>query len=138
MGARVSVCGPSTLIPIGIQELVVKVHYDLDKALAEADVVNVLRLQLERQKKGLLPSLREYSQLFCVTEERLKKAKPGITVMHPGPMNRGVEIDPAVADGDKSVILDQVTNGVAVRMAVLYLLSGGEVAAVAEATRKEA
>jgi len=137
MGARVSVCGPSTLIPMGIQDLGVKVYYDLDKALAEADVVNVLRLQLERQKKGLLPSLREYSQLFCVTEDRLKKAKPGITVMHPGPMNRGVEIEPAVADGASSVILDQVTNGVAVRMAVLYLLSGGE-GSLSEAIKKEA
>jgi aspartate carbamoyltransferase catalytic subunit len=137
MGAKVSVCGPSTLIPIGIQDLGVKVFYDLDKALAEADVVNVLRLQLERQKKGLLPSLREYSQLFCVTNERLNKAKPGITVMHPGPMNRGVEIDPAVADGEKSVILDQVTNGVAVRMAVLYLLTGGE-GSLSDAMKKEA
>jgi aspartate carbamoyltransferase catalytic subunit len=137
MGAKVSVCGPSTLIPMGIQDLGVKVYYDLDKALAEADVVNVLRLQLERQKKGLLPSLREYSQLFCVTGERLKKAKPGITVMHPGPMNRGVEIEPAVADGASSVILDQVTNGVAVRMAVLYLLSGGE-GSLSEAIKKEA
>ncbi|MBI4727422.1 aspartate carbamoyltransferase catalytic subunit [candidate division TA06 bacterium] len=137
MGAKVSVCGPSTLIPMGIQDLGVKVYYDLDQALAEADVVNVLRLQLERQKKGLLPSLREYSQLFCITGERLKKTKPGITVMHPGPMNRGVEIEPAVADGASSVILDQVTNGVAVRMAVLYLLTGGE-GSVSEAIKKEA
>ena len=137
MGARVSVCGPSTLIPMGIQDLGVKVYYDLDQALAEADVVNVLRLQLERQKKGLLPSLREYSQLFCVTGERLKKAKPDVTIMHPGPMNRGVEIEPAVADGASSVILAQVTNGVAVRMAVLYLLSGGE-GSLSEAIKKEA
>lgn len=138
LGARVAVCGPSTLIPIGIEELGVKVFYKLEEALEWADVVNILRLQLERQKKGLLPTLREYSRLFCVTEERLKRAKPDVTIMHPGPMNRGVEIDPRVADGARSVILDQVTNGVAVRMAVLYLLSGGEVAAVAEATRKEA
>lgn len=137
LGTKVAVCGPSTLIPIGIEELGVRVFYRLEEALEWADVVNILRLQLERQKKGLLPTLREYSRLFCVTEERLKRAKPDVTIMHPGPMNRGVEIDPKVADGKRSVILDQVTNGVAVRMAVLYLLSGGEVAAVAEATRKE-
>ena len=137
MGAQVTVCGPSTLIPTGIEQLGVTVSYDLDQAIRHADVVNVLRLQLERQKKGLLPSLREYSQLFCVTEERLKQAKPDVTIMHPGPMNRGVEIDPRVADGARSVILDQVTNGVAVRMAVLYLLSGGE-AGLDEAIRKEA
>jgi aspartate carbamoyltransferase catalytic subunit len=136
MGAKVSVCGPPTLVPPGIERLGVTVHYDLDAAIAGADVINVLRLQLERQKKGLLPSLREYSRLFCVDRERLKRAKPDVTVMHPGPMNRGVEIDPAVADGARSVILDQVTNGVAVRMAVLYLLSGGE-ASLSDAIRKE-
>jgi len=134
----VAVCGPATLIPIGIEQLGVRVFYNLEEALKWADVVNILRLQLERQKKGLLPTLREYSRLFCVAEERLKQAKPDITIMHPGPMNRGVEIDSRVADGASSVILDQVTNGVAVRMAVLYLLSGGEVAAVAEVTKKEA
>lgn len=138
LGAQVAVCGPSTLIPIGIEQLGVKVFYKLEEALEWADVVNILRLQLERQKSGLLPTLREYSRMFCVTEERLKRAKPDVTIMHPGPMNRGVEIDPRVADGKRSVILDQVTNGVAVRMAALYLLSGGEVAAVAEVTRKEA
>lgn len=138
LGAKVAVCGPSTLIPPGIEELGVKVFYKLAEALEWADVVNILRLQLERQKKGLLPTLREYSRLFCITEERLRQAKPDVTIMHPGPMNRGVEIDPRVADGKHSVILDQVTNGVAVRMAVLYLLSGGEVAAVAEVTKKEA
>lgn len=137
MGAKVSVCGPSTLIPVGIEKLGVKVYYNLEEAIPEADVINVLRLQLERQKKGLLPSLREYSLQFCINRERLKKAKPDVTIMHPGPMNRGVEIDPAVADGDNSVILDQVTNGVAVRMAVLYLLSGGD-APLAEAIKKEA
>ena len=137
MGAQVVLCGPPTLIPPGIEELGAAVSYDLDAAIRDADVVNVLRLQLERQKKGLLPSLREYSQFFCVTEERLKLAKPDVTIMHPGPMNRGVEIDPRVADGARSVILDQVTNGVAVRMAVLYLLSGGE-AGLDEAIRKEA
>jgi aspartate carbamoyltransferase catalytic subunit len=137
LGAQVSVCGPSTLIPIGIEQLGVKVYYNLDEAIPQADVVNVLRLQLERQKKGLLPSLREYSLHFCLDKERMAKAKGDVTIMHPGPMNRGVEIDPDVADGERSVILDQVTNGVAVRMAVLYLLSGGD-ATLAEAIKKEA
>jgi aspartate carbamoyltransferase catalytic subunit len=137
MGAKVSVCGPSTLVPVGIEQLGVKVYYNLDDAIAQADVINVLRLQLERQKKGLLPSLREYSLRFCLDKSRLAGAKQDVTVMHPGPMNRGVEIDPDVADGERSVILDQVTNGVAVRMAVLYLLSGGD-APLAEAIKKEA
>ena len=137
LGARVSVCGPSTLIPIGIEQLGVKVYYNLDEAISQADVINVLRLQLERQKKGLLPSLREYSLHFCLDKERMARAKGDVTIMHPGPMNRGVEIDPDVADGERSVILDQVTNGVAVRMAVLYLLSGGD-APLAEAIKKEA
>jgi len=137
MGAQVSVCGPSTLIPIGIEQLGVKVYYNLDEAISQADVINVLRLQLERQKKGLLPSLREYSLHFCLDKERMARAKGDVTIMHPGPMNRGVEIDPDVADGERSVILDQVTNGVAVRMAVLYLLSGGD-APLAEAIKKEA
>ncbi|MDQ7798185.1 MAG: aspartate carbamoyltransferase catalytic subunit [Candidatus Edwardsbacteria bacterium] len=137
LGAQVSVCGPSTLIPIGIEQLGVKVYYNLDEAIPQADVINVLRLQLERQKKGLLPSLREYSLHFCLDKERMAKAKGDVTIMHPGPMNRGIEIDPDVADGERSVILDQVTNGVAVRMAVLYLLSGGD-APLAEAIKKEA
>jgi aspartate carbamoyltransferase catalytic subunit len=137
MGAKVSVCGPSTLVPVGIEQLGVKVYYDLEEAIPQADVINVLRLQLERQKKGLLPSLREYSLNFCLDKARLSRAKPDVTIMHPGPMNRGVEIDPEVADGERSVILDQVTNGVAVRMAVLYLLSGGD-APLAEAIKKEA
>ncbi|HBE73009.1 MAG TPA: aspartate carbamoyltransferase, partial [candidate division Zixibacteria bacterium] len=137
LGAEVAVCGPSTLIPVGIEELGARVFHKIEEALEWADVVNILRLQLERQKKGLLPTLREYSRMFCVTEERLKAAKPDVTIMHPGPMNRGVEIDPRVADGARSVILDQVTNGVAVRMAALYLLSGGD-APLSEAIRKEA
>jgi aspartate carbamoyltransferase catalytic subunit len=126
LGARVSVCGPPTLIPPGLEALDVAVHHDLDAALAEADAVIVLRLQKERHAQNFLPSLREYSALFGLTAQRLERAKPGIIVLHPGPMNRGVEIAQDVADGPSSVILDQVTNGVAVRMAAIYLLAGGE------------
>jgi aspartate carbamoyltransferase catalytic subunit len=126
MGANVSVCGPTTLMPVEIEKMGVKVYSDLDQALEGADVVIVLRIQLERQRGGLLPSLREYANKFGITRERLEKLNENFTIMHPGPINRGVEITPEVADGPHSVILDQVTNGVAVRMAVLYLLSGGE------------
>jgi aspartate carbamoyltransferase catalytic subunit len=126
MGADVSVCGPPTLMPIEIERMGVKVYSDLDQALEGKDVVIVLRIQLERQKGGLLPSLREYTNKFGINKERLRRLKEDFTIMHPGPMNRGVEITPEVADGPHSVILNQVTNGVAVRMAVLYLLSGGE------------
>ncbi len=126
MGASVAVCGPTTLMPYEIEKLGVDVYSNLDQALEGADVVNVLRIQLERQKGGLLPSLREYSNEFGINAERLKKLNPNFTIMHPGPINRGVEITPEVADGPYSVILNQVTNGVAIRMAVLYLLSGGE------------
>jgi aspartate carbamoyltransferase catalytic subunit len=126
MGAEVSLCGPATLMPVEIEKMGVKVYSDLDKALDGADVVMVLRIQLERQKSGLVPSSREYTNKFGITKDRLKSLNENFTIMHPGPMNRGVEITPEVADGPHSVILDQVTNGVAVRMAVLYLLSGGE------------
>ena len=122
MGASVSVCGPRTLIPAEIERLGVKVYHDLDSAMAGADVLNVLRIQLERQDRAFLPSLREYSQAYGVTPERLARAKRPIIVMHPGPINRGVEISADVADGEHSLILQQVLNGVAVRMAVLYLL----------------
>ena len=125
MGARVGVCGPATLIPREVEQLGVTVYPHVEDALAEADVLNVLRIQLERQKGGLFPSLREYRNLFGITRERLDRVGREVVIMHPGPMNRGVEIDSDVADGDYSVILDQVTNGVAVRMAVLYLLAGG-------------
>ena len=127
MGASVAVCGPTTLMPYEIEKMGVDVYSNLDQALEGADVVNVLRIQLERQKGGLLPSLREYSNEFGINAERLKRLNPNFTIMHPGPINRGVEITPEVADGPYSVILNQVTNGVAIRMAVLYLLSGGEV-----------
>ena len=126
LGADVSVCGPTTMLPLEIEKMGVKAYSDLDQALEGADVVNVLRIQLERQRGSLLPSLREYSNKFGITRERLNRLNQNFTIMHPGPINRGVEITPEVADGPHSVILDQVTNGVAVRMAVLYLLSGGE------------
>jgi aspartate carbamoyltransferase catalytic subunit len=123
LGASVAVCGPPTLIPYGVEAFGIDVYHDLDQALEGADVVNVMRIQLERQEGGLFPSLREYNRLFGMTRQRLKRAKPDLLVMHPGPMNRGVEIDTDVADGSQSVILKQVTNGVAVRMACLLLLA---------------
>jgi aspartate carbamoyltransferase catalytic subunit len=125
MGAEVRVCGPTTLLPAEIEKLPVKVFTDLDEALEGVDVVNVLRIQLERMDRGFFPSIREYSRLFGINKDRLKKCKRDVLVMHPGPMNRGVEIAPEVADGEYSVITDQVTNGVAIRMALLYLLLGG-------------
>jgi len=126
MGAEVVVCAPATLMPREVESLGVNVVYDLDEALKWCDVVNVLRLQIERQKTGEIPSLREYNRVFGLTRARLAKLDHEIVVMHPGPMNRGVEIDSDVADGPYSVILNQVTHGVAVRMAVLYLISGRE------------
>jgi aspartate carbamoyltransferase catalytic subunit len=125
LGAEVAVCGPRSLLPRGIEQLGVRVFGRIEEAVEWADVLNVLRLQLERMEKGFIPSLREYYRVFGVTTERLERAPKPLTIMHPGPMNRGVEIDSRVADGPHSVILDQVTNGVAVRMAVLYLLAGG-------------
>jgi aspartate carbamoyltransferase catalytic subunit len=125
MGARVTVCGPPTLLPPHIQQMGVDVTTDFDEALVAADVVMMLRMQLERQGHSLFPSLREYFRLYGLDAKRLARTKPGAIVMHPGPMNRGVEISSEVADSERSVILDQVANGVAVRMAVLYLLLGG-------------
>jgi len=125
LGANVLLCGPPTFIPYGAESLGVKITYDLDEALAFADVANILRIQKERQGKGLIPSLREYRNVFGVTQERLNKLKRPITIMHPGPINRGVEVDSDVADSEHSIILHQVLNGVAVRMAILYLLAGG-------------
>jgi len=124
MGASVALCGPSTLQPAEIEKFGCDIYTKIDEALEGADVVNVMRIQLERQQSGMFPSQREYTNLFGITKERLKRLNKNYTVMHPGPMNRGVEISSEVADGDKSVILDQVTNGQAIRMAVLYLLSG--------------
>lgn len=125
LGANVLLCGPPTFIPYGAESLGVKITYDLDEALAFADVANILRIQKERQGKALIPSMREYRNVFGVTQERLNKVKRPITIMHPGPINRGVEIDSDVADSEHSIILHQVLNGVAVRMAILYLLAGG-------------
>lgn len=126
LGAEVRVSGPPTMIPHGIEKLGATVHYRLDDALRDVDVVMMLRLQLERQGRGLFPTIREYSKLYGLNGDRLKQAAPGVLVMHPGPINRGVEIASDVADSLSSVILDQVSNGVAVRMAVLYLLTGGD------------
>jgi aspartate carbamoyltransferase catalytic subunit len=125
MGAKVTVCGPATLLPPHVESLGVKATTDFEGAVAGKDVVMMLRIQLERQKRGMFPSLMEYYQRYGLTEERLKLADKEVIVMHPGPMNRGVEIASEVADGPYSVILDQVENGVSVRMAVLYLLLGG-------------
>jgi aspartate carbamoyltransferase catalytic subunit len=125
MGSEVGVCGPMTLLPAEVRALGVTVFRRIEEAIEWADVLNVLRLQLERMKGGFIPSLREYNRVFGVTRERVERAPRDILILHPGPMNRGVEIDSDVADGPHSVILQQVTNGVAVRMAVLYLLAGG-------------
>jgi aspartate carbamoyltransferase catalytic subunit len=136
LGAEVAVCGPRTLIPYGIEQLGVEIFNHIEDAIQWADALNVLRLQLERMQTGFIPSLREYNRVFGVTQVRLEKAPRDTVILHPGPMNRGVEIDSAVADGPQSVILPQVTNGVAVRMAVLYLLAGG-VPGGAEAAKQE-
>ena len=125
LGMQVCVCGPRTMLPIGIEQMGVECTSDFDAAIQGADAVMMLRIQRERHGEALFPSLQEYSERYCLTSERLRRAKSGVLVMHPGPMNRGVEIAPEVADGLASVILTQVTNGVAVRMALLYLLLGG-------------
>ena len=124
LGAEVRVVGPPTMIPAYLDRLGVRIYYDLDEGLRGADVIMMLRLQLERQGRALFPTIREYSRLYGLTAERVKLAEPGALIMHPGPINRGVEIAPDVADSLSSVILDQVANGVAVRMGILYLLSG--------------
>jgi aspartate carbamoyltransferase catalytic subunit len=120
LGAKIRVCGPPTLIPPNIESLGVEVFYDLDKAVRDQDVLNILRIQLERQQGAFFPSIREYAAEYGITREKIQKAKPDVIIMHPGPINRGVELSAEVADGPQSVILDQVTNGVAVRMAVLF------------------
>ncbi len=126
LGASVRLAGPATFIPHGIEAMGAVVYKSVEEAVAGADVVITLRIQLERQNDPLIPSLREYAIHYGINNERLKLAKPDVLVMHPGPINRGVEMNPDVADGSRSVILDQVTNGVAVRMALLYLVTGGE------------
>ncbi len=126
LGAEVTLCGPSTLMPVEIEKMGVRVTNNLDEAIEGADVLNMLRIQLERQKKGLFPSIREYINLFGINRERLKGAKKDLLIMHPGPINRGIELTPDVADGPYSVILEQVTNGIATRMAALFLVTGGK------------
>jgi len=137
MGAEVAVCGPPSLLPRGVEALGVTVFHRIDEAIRWADALNILRLQLERMEAGFIPSLREYNRVFGVTSERLTRAPRELIILHPGPMNRGVEIDSDVADGPSSVILPQVTNGVAVRMAVLYLLAGGAPDWAADPSRVE-
>jgi len=125
LGAEIGVCGPRSLLPSAIGDMGVTVFDRIEEAIEWAEALNILRLQLERMQAGYIPSLREYNRVFGVTRARLERAPRDLIILHPGPMNRGVEIDSDVADGPHSVILDQVTNGVAVRMAVLYLLAGG-------------
>ncbi len=125
MGADVAICGPAMMIPRDIDRMGVSVYYNMEDAIKGADVVMMLRMQLERQEKNPFPSLREYANHFSLNRDNINLAKDDVLVMHPGPINRGVEITPEIADGPYSVILEQVTNGVAVRMALLYLLSGG-------------
>tara|TARA_B100000953_G_scaffold122726_1_gene101117 strand:+ start:7 stop:945 length:939 start_codon:yes stop_codon:yes gene_type:complete len=126
MGVEVTLCGPPNLIPPFIRNLGVNVNYNVDEVIEWADALNVLRIQRERMGLGLIPSIREYRAMFGITQERLDHHKKEIVIMHPGPMNRGVEIDGSVADSDQAIILDQVLNGVASRMAILYLLCGGK------------
>ena len=125
MGARVRVAGPPSMMPPGLEEMGAAVYYRPEPALEGADVIMMLRIQLERQKEALFPGVREYARFFGLNRERVSLAHPEAIVMHPGPINRGVEITPEIADGPNAVILEQVTNGVAVRMALLYLLIGG-------------
>lgn len=124
LGAKVTLCGPPTLVPKTLESLGVNVTHDIDSLLPEVDVVNLLRIQHERQRKEYFPSLGEYTSFFGLTKQRAERLRPDALIMHPGPINRGVEIDSDIADSGRSVILDQVTNGLAVRMAVLYLCAG--------------
>ena len=125
LGANITLCGPSTLVPKVFEQMGCRVTYDLDEALADADVINLLRIQHERQRKSMFPSIGEYASLFGLNRSRLAKTKPDAMIMHPGPMNRGVEIESEIADCPRAVILEQVTNGIAIRMSVLYLVNGG-------------
>jgi aspartate carbamoyltransferase catalytic subunit len=127
LGAEVAVAGPQTLIPREIEKMGVKVYTDLDQALENVDVVNILRIQMERQESGLFPSIREYREIYGMNAERLERIGKKAMIMHPGPMNRGIEIESSVADSSQSVITEQVKNGVAIRMALLYLLAGREI-----------
>ena len=126
LGARVTLCGPATLVPKVFEQMGCRVTYNVDEAIEGADIINLLRIQHERQRKTMFPSIGEYTSLFGLTKARLARTKPEALIMHPGPINRGVEIDSEIADSSRSVILDQVTNGLAVRMAVLFLVNGGK------------
>jgi aspartate carbamoyltransferase catalytic subunit len=126
LGARVTLCGPSTLVPRVFEQMGCRVTHNVDEAIADADIINLLRIQHERQRKTMFPSLNEYTALFGLNKSRLARTRPDALIMHPGPINRGVEIDSDIADCGRSVILDQVTNGLAVRMAVLFLVNGGK------------
>ncbi len=126
LGAKVTLCGPSTLVPKIFEQMGCRVTHNVDEAIANADIINLLRIQHERQRKSMFPSLGEYTSLFGLNKARLEKIKPDALIMHPGPINRGVEIDSEIADCSRSVILEQVTNGLAVRMAVLFLVNGGK------------
>ena len=126
LGARVTLCGPSTLVPRVFERMGCRVTYNVEEAIAGADIINLLRIQHERQRKTMFPGIGEYTSLFGLTQARLARAKPEALIMHPGPINRGVEIDSNIADSKRSLILDQVTNGLAVRMAVLFLVNGGQ------------
>jgi aspartate carbamoyltransferase catalytic subunit len=126
LGAQVTLCGPSTLVPKVFERMGCRVTHNVDEAIADADIINLLRIQHERQRKSMFPSLGEYTSLFGLNKKRLAATKPDALIMHPGPINRGVEIDSEIADCGRSVILEQVTNGLAVRMAVLFLVNGGK------------
>ena len=126
LGAKVTLCGPATLVPREFEKMGCRVTYDVADAIADADIINLLRIQHERQRKTMFPGIGEYTSLFGLTKARLARAKPEAIIMHPGPINRGVEIDSEIADSGRSVIIDQVTNGLAVRMAVLFLVNGGQ------------
>src|SRR5438552_2434866 len=126
LGAKVTLCGPSTLVPRVFEKMGCRVTYDVEDAIREADIINLLRIQHERQRKSMFPSLGEYASLYGLNKARLAKTKSDALIMHPGPINRGVEIDSEIADCDRSLILEQVTNGLAMRMAVLFVCSGGQ------------
>ena len=126
LGAKVTLCGPATLVPRVFEQMGCRVTYNVDDAVADADIINLLRIQHERQRKTMFPSINEYTSLFGLNKNRLARTKPDVLIMHPGPINRGVEIDSEIADCGRSVILEQVTNGLAVRMAVLFLVNGGQ------------
>ncbi len=126
LGAEVTLCGPPTLVPRVFERMGCRVTHRIEEAIADADIINLLRIQHERQRKTMFPSLGEYATLFGLNPKRLARARPEVVIMHPGPINRGIEIDSQIADSERSVILEQVTNGLAVRMAVLFLVNGGQ------------